>query len=190
MHSPATKLSVHFTYALLFLGTVHEPKHTRGSVQLCGTGECFLPLTVETICLHSELTGMSNWRGKDVATLLLAGLLWYWLFFSSHSHAWGKAHDLYCRQRQKRGAGVDRLNLAILTDRIPRKPFKVTSPTKVPYSLKSQQRTKDKSCANYCICLSLGSIFYDINDGGKKGFYFIWEFFDIRERVVLAVVWK
>ena len=98
-------------------------------------GECVLPVIVQTSGQHSELTGNPSRRGDLLCWRHLAWSPRCWLFFSGHSHAWEKAPHHNCRPRGGRGEWVNSLNSATLAERVLRKPVKVTSLTRVLYSL-------------------------------------------------------
>jgi len=98
-------------------------------MQIFWPGECVLPMNLQTICLHSELTGNPNKKSYSVHRRHLAWLPRYWLFFSGHNHAWGKAPHPGYMQRGKVRERVSKLNSVLLVDRVLRKSTKVTSLT-------------------------------------------------------------
>ena len=98
-------------------------------MQIFWPGECVLPMNLQTICLHSELTGNPNKKSYSVHRRHLAWLPRYWLFFSGHNHAWGKAPHPGCMQRGKIRERVSKLNSVLLADSVLRKSTKVTSLT-------------------------------------------------------------
>lgn len=113
-----------------------------------------LPMNLQTIHQHSELTGISNRRRMLLYRIRLAWPPWYWLFFSGYGHAWEKAPHPYCRQREERGKGMDRLNSATLAHRVLR------SPSRSQVSLGFLTPSQFSSKAYVLVIYTLMSIFF------------------------------